>query len=348
MHTAVEELFGDSKFREFINELFEEDEPIMEIARQHRDSFAALYGECKQQKNSSMQFQLQYQYHCSAYLLEEKYTLAAIKLDESTCATLVAARKTWLEFCKNCNFPVPGSNPVIMAISSRAYSYLLDQVSIYQASLTDQTHSDTAESLPVGEDGDDVYYRFGGAAICAMLKIRYKEMKNCLRTDRNGISIQICMLQAMNLKDKSCIPDYLKYRDRGYMYFPHGSLIPFFCALDTVVKKSVNEEGFCKHGDGLIQVAHTELKAATNLKQQFTESLKLLLPNVTLDAESEDAITVIYDELTRKLCNTRIQEFLSSTKQNLAAKKGLASTVDVNLRTKLLTNHTQVSTIRQQ
>jgi len=78
------------------------------------------------------------------------------------------------------------------------------------------------------------------------------------------------------------------------------------------------------------------------------ESVKLLLPHVVLDADSEDAMTAVYDEFVRKLCNTRVQEFISSTKQNLAAKKGLASTVDVNLRAKLLTSHTQVSTIRRQ
>ena len=56
----------------------------------------------------------------------------------------------------------------------------------------------------------------------------------------------------------------------------------------------------------------------------------------------------IYNELSRKLCNTRIQEFLSATKQDSAAKKGLASTVDANLRTTLLANHTKLSTIGQQ
>ena len=55
----------------------------------------------------------------------------------------------------------------------------------------------------------------------------------------------------------------------------------------------------------------------------------------------------IYNELSRKLCNTRIQEFLSATKQDLAAKKALATTVDTNLRTTLLANHTKLSTIRQ-
>ena len=253
IRTAVEEQFTDSSLCEFINELFKEEEPMMEIVRQHRENFVLLYGECKRQKNSFMRFQLQWHYHCSAFLLEEKFTLADINLDESAKASLVAARNVWLEFCKKHNSPVPKTNPIMMAISSRAYSYLLDLVSVYQASLGDQTSLGAAEITSV-VDGDDVYYRFGGAAICAMLKHRYKELKSCFRTDRNALSIQICILQAMNLKDKSCIPDYLKYRDQGFMYFPHHSLLPFLRNLDTVVKETVNEDGFCKHGDDLIKV----------------------------------------------------------------------------------------------
>ena len=33
------------------------------------------------------------------------------------------------------------------------------------------------------------------------------------------MSIEISLLQAINTKDKSDIPGYLKYQDRGFMYF---------------------------------------------------------------------------------------------------------------------------------
>ena len=65
-----------------------------------------------------------------------------------------------------------------------------------------------------------------------------------------------------------------------------------------------------------------------------------------MDVESEEAMDRIYYEFSRKLCNARIQEYVSSTKQEFAAKKGLASTVDTNLRAKLLTQHTSLSSIR--
>ena len=75
--------------------------------------------------------------------------------------------------------------------------------------------------------------------------------------------------------------------------------------------------------------------------------LKLLLPDVEFDITNQAAMGAIYMELSSKLCNIRIQEFLSATKQELAAKKGLASSVDVNLCTTLLTQHTKVSTIHK-
>jgi len=96
------------------------------------------------------------------------------------------------------------------------------------------------------------------------------------------------------------------------------------------------------------QVAHGKIKHSPGLKDKFLMELELLLPDVEFDATSQVAMGAIYMELSRKLCNIRIQEFLSATKQDFAAKKGLASSVDINLRTTLLTQHTKVSTIRKQ
>ena len=74
----------------------------------------------------------------------------------------------------------------------------------------------------------------------------------------------------------------------------------------------------------------------------FKAALAQQLPN--FDTISKDAVKSVFDVLLRKLCNTRIQEFISTTKQQFAAKKGLASTVDVNLRTTLLVHHTKLET----
>ena len=60
-------------------------------------------------------------------------------------------------------------------------------------------------------------------------------------------------------------------------------------------------------------------------------ALNQRLPVTSFDNEVEVAIDNVYNEWTRKLCNARIQEFVMATKQEFAAKKGFASTTDVNL-----------------
>jgi len=93
--------------------------------------------------------------------------------------------------------------------------------------------------------------------------------------------------------------------------------------------------------------AHSEIRDNSDLRNYFVTELQLLLPDVEFDTTTHDAMGAIYAELARKLCNIRLQQFISATKQDLAAKKGLASTVDVNLRATLSTQHTKVSTIRK-
>jgi len=84
------------------------------------------------------------------------------------------------------------------------------------------------------------------------------------------------------------------------------------------------------------------VQAQTRLKASFQGVLAGRLPN--LSTFSEEALDNVYDVLVRKLCNTRIQEVVSAAKQKMAAKKGLASTVDTNLRPVLLAQHTKLET----
>jgi len=84
------------------------------------------------------------------------------------------------------------------------------------------------------------------------------------------------------------------------------------------------------------------LETHSDIQETFKTALTQQLPN--FNTISERAVNNVFDVLVRKLCNTRIQEFISLTKQQFAAKKGLASTVDVNLHTALLVHHTKLET----
>ena len=57
-------------------------------------------------------------------------------------------------------------------------------------------------------------------------------------TARNMLSVEISILQAMKLKDKSTIPAYLSYHDRGFLYFPDTGLLPFLHKFNDTLKRS--------------------------------------------------------------------------------------------------------------
>ena len=208
----IEEQFKDTMLKAFTASLFENNELITQVVRHHHDNFAALYKKCKPMKNSFMQFQKDWYTYWSAFLLEEQYTLAAINISENDArySEIVSTRITWLEFCRASSTPVPTSNPFMLAVSSRLYRFLLNHVSTFQDSLVEKcSMEDSTNSF---SDGDDVYSVLGGgAAICSMLKNRYKTIKKCHSTARNMMSVEISILQAMKLKDKSTIPAYLSY-----------------------------------------------------------------------------------------------------------------------------------------
>jgi len=178
------------------------------------------------------------------------YTLKAVNLDETAESSLALLRNRWLDFCEE-NGVSSESNPIMISVSSAIYAVLLEQARDYQTSLISKPQS--SKNL-VGNEGDDVYFRFGGAALCDMLHLHYKQIKECSDTQRDQLSQEITILQAINTKDKSKIPEYLKYRDRGYMYFPHISFVPLIRQVDEVVKQVVNEKKMGEDGGDIIKV----------------------------------------------------------------------------------------------
>ena len=131
----------------------------------------------------------------------------------------------------------------------------------------------------------------------------------------------------------------------GYMYFPDPVFLPLLREIDTSVKEVVNFDGL-QQGDNMIkvsycdyvhkqlylhiQLAHKKIHSQTRFREIFREMINSKLPS-DISTYNEDAIDNVYNTFVRKNCNTHIQEFLSAMKQQLATKKGLASTVDVNL-----------------
>ena len=118
------------------------------------------------------------------------------------------------------------------------------------------------------------------------------------------------------MRDKAVLPESLKYKDEGGLYFPQMCFIPFIRSVDDCVREHANEVSFKRYGSKLVEVASQQLKSNQLLKPKFLETLSK--QDVS---QYESAIEVVYQELIRKLCNTRLNEFITSHQHSVASRK---------------------------
>uniref|UniRef100_A0A1X7VVJ4 Uncharacterized protein n=1 Tax=Amphimedon queenslandica TaxID=400682 RepID=A0A1X7VVJ4_AMPQE len=155
----------------------------------------------------------------------------------------------WMTFCQ-ASQTSDLCNKLMIILSSSLYTCLLSHstltCSVPHAPVSQQT-----------KDGDDVYYHFGGAAICEMLHLRYRTLKTTCQTHkREQIAMEIDILQAINTNEKSAMPVYFQYQDKGNMYVTHSDFIPFFQNVDDVVKSVISQNGLEEHGDEIVKVSY--------------------------------------------------------------------------------------------
>jgi len=80
----------------------------------------------------------------------------------------------------------------------------------------------------------------GVHSVTCYISTTNRSIKSCPDAERDILSQEITLLQAIKMKDKSKLPQYLKYQDKGYMYFPDISFVLFLRNLDEIVKGIIN------------------------------------------------------------------------------------------------------------
>lgn len=199
-----------------------------------------------------IQFQVQWYNHCSIFLAPKKLNITSkiTNPSDETYSTLLL----WRNFCDSSSQPLQQCQNAVIHLSSFVYDYLLQKTHSFKAMSMPDSSSSSKCSSEAPVDNDDVYYHFGGAIISEMLHVRYKSIKKCSESRRCLISEEITILQAINSKDKTSMPAYLQYRDQGYMYSPQATFISFFREIDNCVREVVNEVGFKKYKDDIVEV----------------------------------------------------------------------------------------------
>ena len=235
VRTKLSEQCLADHLQSFANTLCDDEILLSDILLRHHARFGELYIQCKQEVDPFLQFQLQLHQHCAAFLLDRTYSLTAINLDECAQQSVAEIRMRWLDFCDSSSVPFSDSSKVMMTLSSTVYELLLGRVESFQETLFASVDK---PSHPTSNDSDDVYFRFGGAAICEMLKSHYKQIKQCPDPQSDQLSQEITILKAMTMtmKDKISLPLYLKYRDRGFMYFPDSSFVTFIETINDAIR----------------------------------------------------------------------------------------------------------------
>ena len=130
--------------------------------------------------------------------------------DNPIASKVISVRVEWKKVCDTRSIDKNTSHTFCISFFGSIYNELLRQC---QVAIKPPT---TSAPLEQKEDTDDVYYRFGGAAIATMLKTRYSKMQNPTCSNKDHVSLEITMLQKLSVhlpEEKTHIPEYLKCRD---------------------------------------------------------------------------------------------------------------------------------------
>jgi hypothetical protein len=340
VNTAVKErhIIDNPNKLEFWNCLGKSEALLKALISSLSDTFANLYRSCDKGKDKYMNFQLEWHRYCSVFLLPVGKDISDVGYDIEKHSELASLQQRWIGFCEGKAVGHDTRCSVMISLSNVIYKHFLRVVSTVQESLLDST----SEAVNVEPDSDSVYYRFCGAAIADMLHERYSKRQkfNTKPCSKLAINQEIQVLKCIQCVKKDHIPRELQYRDNGHMYFPAVEFLPFLRALDCGVMENANSVCFKKYGSHLIEVAVMQLQANQDLIKQFTDIVtgKLLEKKVNVE-QLQTKIQSVYKELSRKLCHTRLAEFLTATQQTLAAQQGKCTLAGQNLRDQLLCFH---------
>ena len=128
------------------------------------------------------------------------------------------------------------------------------------------------------------------------------------------------------------------------MYFPDREFLPYLKELDTRVRENANKDMFQCYGQDLVTVTTTSIMHNKELRRRFHQCI--LAKSKDADVQSK-AVDNVYKEFTRKLCNTRLNEFLESQRLLMVANKGKATLSGQNLRDSLLSQHVNLKSTKK-
>ena len=168
-------------------------------------------------------------------------------------------------------------NAVIISFCASIFDLLLTRIRTLLSESTTCSGDNTSTMLC--PEPDNVHLRFCGVALAGLYQDRYKKMKSPKTKRKDDVSKELTVLDWIRAIDKTMLPESLKYKDEGGMYFPLTSFVPFIKSVDDSVREPANEESFKRYGPKLVEVstclAHLPLALSLSLSLSLSSLLLL-------------------------------------------------------------------------
>ena len=185
--------------------------------------FCRVYESCDSGKDKYTRFVLQWHQHCSSFLMEPT-NAQGLSSDEDS------SQQVWYKLSSGVDASI--KNPVMISFCAAVFDNLLIRICTLLSG-TDR-ESISTDKVQLEHESDDVHLRFCGPALAGMYQERYKKMKSKTNKHKDDVSKELTVLDWVRM-DKTVLPESLKYKDEGGMYFLHLSFIPFVRAVDECV-----------------------------------------------------------------------------------------------------------------
>ena len=140
-----------------------------------------------------------------AFLLRDGLNQLDIEIEENHSVTDIC--QVWLQFFAANNTPVRESKRVMISILSVVYSALLEHVSNHHCTSSIETES----SFETVIDDDDIYYRFGGAALCEIFEKDVKSLKTVENNKETPFPKKFAFCRQLIQKIKQVFQDTLNF-----------------------------------------------------------------------------------------------------------------------------------------
>ena len=239
----------------------------------------------------------------------------------------------------NKSFSPASVHCVVSVLHESVYSIIHDHVRLKKAETETAGGALHQARLELREESDDTLYRYCGAALHRMIKLRKETLAG--KKGRGELSKQrkpvmekeLEILQELLMKDKSDLSSGLENLDEGNLFFPRCELIPFLRSVDNEVREFATDANLRKYPSKFLTMCQNAVLNNENLEVDF----RLLITSlVNLESDSDvEVVDGLFKALVSKLANTRINEFMNARIERELKDHGKVVDADEMLRPRL-------------